>query len=310
MKALRTLASETLRKMAGPTKGENPPANAEPAPVKPKPKPPAPTPADPSPPGKVVPREKLPAALKPVYDRKPDWVSREIWMAEAIALYEEISRAKASSAIELGVASGFSSAVTVASLLDNSKDAKLYAFDLAEQCYYDKTRKTGQAVGEIFPDFKSYSLTTGVTSANIDADLDPVDFIFIDASHQHPWATLDLISLSRYARNGTVVGLHDINWPLRNPKAYNQNGARDLIRPWPGQKRIYESALNIGFIDYESDEVAFEGIRRSLSIDWDVEVPKDVLKQYLPFVDRFGPDAKSRIAALFDEKSKRIWRLR
>jgi predicted O-methyltransferase YrrM len=252
--------------------------------------------------------ETMPSELKAVYEKKPAWVAREIIKEEALALYTEIERAGAKSAIEIGVASGFSSSVILSALQRQSSGAMLYAFDLAKQCYFDKTKLTGQAVSEIIGKVANYKLTTGVTSADLPASTPIVDFIFIDAGHRHPWPALDLLSLYRFLKPGGVIALHDINLPLQSKGAYRQNGPRDLIRAWLGPKRIYKMAPNIGFVEGGSDVDVFESICRCMEVDWDVEVEEKTLMKYLPIADRFGVHARQRLAAIFEQKKASVER--
>lgn len=248
----------------------------------------------------------LPPELAGVYQAKPSWIIREITKEEAKALARELCSASAKTAIEIGVASGFSSAVILSCMRRNSAGAKLYAFDLAEQCYFDPSKKTGQAVRDILGNEENYHLTTGVTSADIDSAPEPVDFVFIDAGHRHPWPTMDLLSLHRFIKPGGLIGLHDVNWPLQAKAAYRQNGPRDLIRAWTGAKRIYKAAANIGFVDVGKDEDVFESICRALQTDWDTEIDDATLSKYLPMAARFGAGARDRLARIFEEKRKTV----
>lgn len=248
----------------------------------------------------------LPPELAGIYQAKPSWIIREITKEEAKALARELRQSSAKTAIEIGVASGFSSSVILSCLRRNAIDARLFAYDLADQCYFDKSRKTGQAVREILGNEDNYHLRTGVTSADIKENPEQVDFVFIDAGHRHPWPALDLLSLHRFIKPGGTIGLHDVNWPLQAKGAYRQNGPRDLIRAWTGEKRIYKTAANIGFIDIGSDAEVFESICRALQTDWDTEIDDATLSRYLPMAQRFGPDAGDRLARTFLEKKNTV----
>lgn len=79
----------------------------------------------------------------------------------------EISRCGAASAIELGVASGYSSAVIFSARAKNTSNPELIAFDLATHCYYDKTHKTGDAFHEMLGKRPGYSLKTGIDASQI-----------------------------------------------------------------------------------------------------------------------------------------------
>jgi predicted O-methyltransferase YrrM len=252
---------------------------------------------------KKSPTLKIPSYVQEAIDTKPEWIDREIKPFEAAAIAHEIKACGAATAIEIGVASGFSSLIILRCLQNNDPDYNLRAFDLSEQCYFEKTKKTGQVVFDRFKDLSRYNLTTGVTSADLAAGAtDAADFVFIDAGHRHPWPALDLLSLYRFAKPGGTVGLHDINWPLESKNAYRQNGPRDLIRSWMGKKRVYKDAPNIGFITVAGPEQAFESICRALLTDWDEKIDDRILRKFLNISEYYGPSARARLSDIFNEK--------
>lgn len=215
-----------------------------------------------------------------VLARRPAWVRRQIEDAEARVMADEIARSQPGSLGEIGVASGFSSAIIYAAAAQGSRPFGLYTFDLSEQCYYDPKKRTGAAFAEIHGRRADYRLKTGVTSANIKT-MPPLDFLFIDASHKHPWPSLDLLSLSRFLRPGATVALHDVSLIFaRAAWAKHENGPRDLFRSWRGAKWSHESAGNIGFLRYDPDVLA-DSLCVSLALDWDTAIDEDLAGRYV-----------------------------
>jgi Methyltransferase domain len=146
--------------------------------------------------------------------------------------------------------------------------------------HYDASRKTGDAFYEILGDAPGYSLTVGIYSAGV-SGLPAIDFLFIDACHQHPWPALDLLSLSRFLKEGTVVALDDIELIFKNePWARLQDGPRDLYRSWRGRKWIADETRNLGFLHYDKS-IMLESLPSCLSLDWNTSLSEGISRQYL-----------------------------
>lgn len=228
---------------------------------------------------------------------KPAWVRRQIADEEASAIADEVAKIEARSAIEVGVGSGFSSAVIFSALAQNTDDPALYSFDLEEDLYFDSSRKTGSAFYEIHGARPGFTLKTRVTSADIAANEIPnkIDFAFIDAHHGTPWPALDLLSVLRFLKPGAVIALHDIRMPFKRKWAdQNKNGPRDLYRSWYGEKWRYELCANLGFLRFSSAHDATQSIASTLEIDWDVKIDKSIQSKF------------SRIASELDSNASRI----
>jgi predicted O-methyltransferase YrrM len=233
---------------------------------------------------KRKPRTKLPPrvdlSVEQVIERKPEWVKREITTIDAMALAGVVRRRGANTIAEIGVATGFSSAILYAACRSNGGRPAVYGFDLSESLYYDARRKTGDAFYEILGDAPGYSLTVGISSAGV-SGLPAIDFLFIDACHQHPWPALDLLSLSRFLKQGAVVGLHDIELIFKKKTwARLQDGPRDLYRSWRSQKWIADETRNLGFLHYDK-RIMLESLPSCLSLDWNTSLSEGISRQYL-----------------------------
>jgi predicted O-methyltransferase YrrM len=229
---------------------------------------------------KIRPPPRADLSVEQVIERKPDWVNREITAIDAKALAGVVRRTGANTIAEIGVATGFSSAILYAACRSDGGQPAVYGFDLSESLYYDARRKTGDAFYEILGDAPGNSPTVGIYSAGV-SDLPAIDFLFIDACHQHPWPALDLLSLSRFLKQGAVVALHDIELIFKKRSwARLQDGPRDLYRSWRSQKWIADETRNLGFLLYDR-RAMLESLPSCLSLDWNTSLSEEISRQYL-----------------------------
>lgn len=202
-------------------------------------------------------------------DSAPPWIRRQINKEEALALVRQVRSHGITTGIELGVASGYSSAVIFSAMAEKSKRPLLYGFDYSERFYDNKDYATGQAFGEMLGEHSGYKLATGLTSAELKLDAVPhrVPFAFIDANHQNPWPVLDLLSLSRFLTPGALVALHDFEMVFHS-WGRHASGARDLYRCWRGEKFRHDKSSNLGFLYFDSATM-WRAIELCLETDWD-----------------------------------------
>ena len=223
-----------------------------------------------------------------VFRNKPDWVSREISETESRCLAKTLEEYGSVRGLEIGSASGFSGSVIYAQLYkNNSDDAVLRCFDLSERCYYDPEYQTGQALWEIHGPDANVHYTYGVTSADIsevEELRDGYDFLFIDANHRSPWPAFDLLSLSRFLREGAIIGLDDINM-CYNKKFRDCNGAQCMYRAWFGEKWRFRGASNVGILVLEDMGMVLDSVLAAISVDWDMKVKDETLEKYLGIVE-------------------------
>lgn len=215
--------------------------------------------------------------------RRPKWGRGMITADDARFLQALILEYRPQVAIEIGVASGCSSAAILDAMSQCRDDADpiwLYAFDVAERCYFDSSHPTGAAVAELTPwNEPHYHFTVGdVLLAREHLTGMNAPFAFIDANHLHPWATADLIGLLPCLAPRAWVALHDIRLPLiERRKNSRGQGARHLFDAWPGEKRQGGSDDNIGAIRLPTDLRAVPAmLRQSLQQPWEVALPEAV----------------------------------
>lgn len=157
--------------------------------------------------------------------------------------------------IEIGVASGFSSAfiLDAARELDLLHDNRpfLYSFDLMAEHGVER-QKTGSFLFESYPEFvHHYKLTTGVTSVRLIEDISILPtstgtgMAFVDAGHRHPWPSVDLAVLDEILPENTWVLMQDYMMMERwlADGIVHGNDIQDVVRGvttavsnWPGDK--------------------------------------------------------------------------
>jgi hypothetical protein len=237
-------------------------------------------------------------------DSAPAWIRRQINKDEAFALVREVRSRSITSGVELGVASGYSSAVIFSAMAEKTKRPLLYGFDYSERFYDNKDYGTGQAFREMLGEHSGYKLVTGLTSAELAADALPhrVPFAFIDANHQNPWPVLDLLSLSRFLMPGALVALHDFEMVFHS-WGRHASGARDLYRCWRGEKFRYEKSSNLGFIFFDSATM-WHAIELCLETDWDTWISAERADRFATIASSICPLEGRKVRDLLERNMR------
>lgn len=228
--------------------------------------------------------------LAGVYRKIPPWVSTgTITRPEAEILAALVRDYKPNLIVEIGTASGVSTAVLADSAANFCSNWELHTFDLMERCYFDDTKIVGQAAKEMLDETDNVKFYRSTTSLDIKRKIGErkVDFVFIDASHSSPWAAVDLLGVLSNLRRGAIVALHDIMLPFRNGYS-NQNASRDLSRNWRGQKWVDETAPNLGMLRFYDLSQALTDIATCLQADWDADRNPEMLRNLHKELSKFS----------------------
>lgn len=241
--------------------------------------------------------ERDAAALRRVADRyaPPAWAAGCVSVHDAMFLYDMVRGVRPRRMIEVGVASGCSTALLLIALADTGVaaadgSAVLESFELHPFCYFDRSRPVGSAVAEMAPELAAglrlHVRGTAAAAGRLLAGAG-IDLAFIDADHRHPAPTADLLLLLPALARGAWVVLHDIALPeiarreeeRTGKKAdWHEHGAEWLFERWPFEKirgggigeRI--GASNIGAIRLPEDrDVAAADLRELIGLPWEVE---------------------------------------
>lgn len=213
----------------------------------------------------------------------PDWSAGAVGVLDACFLYDLITAVRPTRVIEVGTASGGSTATILRALhesaipLTDDQGPVVRSYDLHPYCFSDRTRPVGSAVGELTPQLAhGVRFTTG-TSLDAGRDLAGFDaqLAFIDAEHRHPWPTIDLLAILPALAPGAWVVLHDIDLPAA-AKRYEQAhstavdwhhaGAQWLFKAWPDDSLAGRSgARNIGALALPDHPITRAHLRAQLA---------------------------------------------
>jgi len=179
------------------------------------------------------------AGLQAMY-RPPSWATGYVSGEDAAFLAHLVAALAPATVVELGVASGASSAALLYALdrLADDRPRTLYSCDVRATCYFNESYETGQACREMYPAPRTQWRRAFATDARtLSAQLPPggADLTFIDANHSHPWPLLDLLHVTAFAKPGSWVILHDVDLPVQHPE-HQVFGPRWLFQAWPFNK--------------------------------------------------------------------------
>lgn len=161
---------------------------------------------------------------------------------DATFLYNLIRTLRPETLVELGTASGFSSALIALMLAaEDLGQAHLASYDLAARFFLDKSKPLGFLIKDIAgPAAAAVQLHPGHTSlsaAPLYADKS-IDLAFIDANHRHPWPLIDAFMFLPKMAEGGVMVFHDpmaIRLPTNKlgigPKVVLDSAPRDVVIP-------------------------------------------------------------------------------
>ncbi|MFT3829173.1 MAG: class I SAM-dependent methyltransferase [Opitutaceae bacterium] len=248
----------------------------------------------------------------------PEWTKGKISHEDACFLAELLESGLSRPMIEIGVASGWSSAVLL-HLLQRCPPADgdqvwLHSYDVGEWCYFDRSRRVGAAVREVAPLLESHwRLHVGNA---IDAGLrhreQKADVAFIDADHRHPWATVDLLALLPALAPNAWVALHDVNLPeIAAEPEWRVYGPKHLFDLWPWEKRLAEGRQrNIGAVRVPAEHGQVRQFCATVfDRPWETTLPQAIAAAigleerpgYRIGVDPAGPGLVQRLRGIVDD---------
>ena len=192
--------------------------------------------------------------------------SGAIGMGDLLFLHAFVSVLAPDRVVEIGTLSGFSAAVIADAVAQHqrpeSESVVVETIDLSQRCHTDQTKPIGFEIPQLVPRLSSrIRVHAGQDARYVEqiAREGELQLVFIDADHQHPRPTLDLIRVSRFVRPGGWVILHDIGLgslgermrAAGTPFEYGAPfGAQWLFEAWPFEKI---SGGNIGALRLPSN---------------------------------------------------------
>lgn len=221
--------------------------------------------------------------------RKPQWVTGSLSGSDTLFLFSTALDAGADRVVEIGTASGFSTAVLCHALDFASKagavgpDFEVLSYDISPQYYADPTKPVGEAARELLPPelLGHIAWRHPATAADLKRHhgRDEVTFMFLDAAHTHPWPSLDLLaSLDCLAPDARVV-LHDINLPVLHEQ-WQAWGVKYLFDDLHVSKEVPAGVdvPNIGSIEVPDDKERFrdELLRVIYEHEWEAQITPEM----------------------------------
>ena len=178
--------------------------------------------------------------------------SGAIGMADLLFLHAFVSVLAPDRVVEIGTLSGFSAAVIADAVAQHqrpeSESVVVDTIDLSQRCMTDQTKPVGFEIPQLVPHLSSrINVHAGQDARHVEqiARAGELQLVFIDADHQHPRPTLDLIRVSRFVKPGGWVIVHDIELgslgermrAAGTPFDYGAPfGAQWLFEAWPFEK--------------------------------------------------------------------------
>lgn len=242
--------------------------------------------------------------------RLPSWASGNISAHDARFLAGLANFANPRRVVEIGVASGWSSAVLLKAISGLGGEREVVGIDLSPTYYLDPTIPTGRAVDETVPELLSnYRLVTGQLAFDVTPHVGSADFTFIDGHHMHPWATIDLLSVLPIMERGRWIAMHDLNLCTFERHRHMNRGPFYLFHMWPDQKlHSTQVPTMIGAVVVDRTPADYLPILLEiLYTPWETDVdPVDLSRLASLIGDHFGDMWSQRFAEAFDASRERV----
>ncbi len=232
---------------------------------------------------------------------------------DAKFLCDLIEESRPGKCFEIGVASGMSTTFLLKALANIGPDCELVSVDISQQYYADRTKEVGYVVDEAIPELGcKYGLHFHHWSADAEkfgAD-EKFDFVFIDAHHSHPWATLDTILVLPFVKLGAWIAHHDI--ALKDiPKFASETGPFNVYEAFsaPKKKSQFENQ-NIGAFQVEGSHRDYEAqLLASLAQEWTVSgvIKESFYNRIYEIVERFySAEFAAQVRTQIEAHNKKI----
>lgn len=185
----------------------------------------------------------------------PEDARGAVLLDDAMFLWDMVRAVRPRVMVELGTASGVSTAVLLRAMgLFGAGSWRVHTFDLLSHVYWDPAVPVGYAAGIMAGELIDRAeVHAGWVAADIGRMFGPrgapggsrLPLVFIDACHKHPYPIADLLGVLPALAPGAWVILHDINLPARaaeytartgEPVHWGERGAKLLYDFWPHEK--------------------------------------------------------------------------
>lgn len=175
--------------------------------------------------------------------------------------------------VEVGVATGATTAVIMNCLSIMGSDARMYSVDLNKECYRRKHKVSGFQLKEVekyLPNYSNHQFLLGsILPKVIDRIGGEIDFVVLDTVHSLPGELLDFLCIVPYLKDNAIVVLHDVTSNMfRGENAY---ATKIVLDAAVGDKYFdyHNKILNIGAIRIsEETRKNIANVFSAFSITW------------------------------------------
>lgn len=231
--------------------------------------------------------------------RKPAWVTRDQSQASLTYIMGLVKHFKPQSMLEIGVSAGLTSGALLAASHGYDEHAQVYGIDTANTVYYAPEKAVGALVDEAYPEFEPrFHRFLGKDSTDIPALVaGPIDFVFIDALHPHPWPTLDVLNALTRIGDGGIVALDGVHFG-----APGNDGSAFFFHHYGGDKQTC-NAVQTGALQVHDRQALFDHCCEVLELAWQTDSGMNTLQRTAANVGaRFGPAAAERVQAICEPR--------
>ncbi|MEM9217701.1 MAG: class I SAM-dependent methyltransferase [Cyanobacteria bacterium P01_F01_bin.150] len=210
---------------------------------------------------------------------------------EAVFIQDAIIQEKPKRFLEVGTASGLSTGL-ISIFMDLNDGEDVITIDLDETFWVDRSKSVGFLATEMYQEDKvKVTQIKGKTSTCLSKTFAErkFDMAFVDACHQHPWPTLDMLSIVPLLNSGSFVIHHDLALYKMHPIGI---GPKHLYDQMPGQflHATYEPRQNIYYIRVPSNYQVFETyLSDSLLIPWTIKhkIPDSTIGEFGKIIEQY-----------------------
>jgi len=192
---------------------------------------------------------------------------------ELLFIQQVIQTYKPKKILEIGTASGLTTGF-IARFLDQIGGGHVTSVDISSRFFGDPSQNVGYLTREIYTGTEvGITIETGRSSLDLEDLGGPWDLAFIDASHNHPWPTIDTLAVAAHLNGPRIVLHHDLQL-FRRFKAFQGIGPRVLFNETPERHRHASSAnrWNIFYMDLTMPQDLLEEVAlNALSMPWTVQ---------------------------------------
>lgn len=231
--------------------------------------------------------------------RKPSWVTRDQGAHSLNYTMGLVKHFKPGAMLEIGVSAGLASGAMLFASQTYDQGSRVYGIDIAEEVHYRSRKKVGALVDEAFPELRPrLELFLGKTCADIpDLIEEPVDFVYIDSLHSHPWPTLDALNALTRIREGGILAMDGVQFG-----APGHDGSTYFFHHYSGDKHTHPG-VQTGAIFVHDRHALFEHCCEVLELGWQVAVGVDTLKKTQANIEAFfGLARAERLRAIVEPR--------